>query len=167
MAETKYGQYFVTWDPASPRKHPLGPFVSIMDDTVVKGSHFYMVHWVMPGTKPTSSAVGHPPHIHKDAELQFHIGTDPNNPLDLGAEVELFMGPELERHIITKSCVVFIPPNFIHSPWKPLKTERPWIFIEVNQGLRHTEKLYPQVLPKELRDQVDWSYWKAKEEGFD
>jgi len=29
----------------------------------------------------------------------------------------------------------------------------------------HTEKLYPQVLPKEIRDKVDWSRWK--EEGFD
>ena len=164
MAETKYGKYFVTWDPASGRKHPLGPFVSIMDDTVVRGSHFYMVHWVLPSAT-SAAGIGHPPHIHKDAELLFHIGTNPDNPLDLGAEVELFMGPELERHVITKSSVVYIPPNFIHCPWKPLKTEKPWIFIEVNQGLRHTEKLYPQVLPTELREKVDWSRWK--EEGFD
>jgi hypothetical protein len=45
-----------------------------------------------------------------------------------------------------------------------MNTRRPWIFIEVNQGPRHTEKLYPQVLSKEVRDKIDWTRWK--EEGF-
>jgi hypothetical protein len=162
MAETKYGKYFTTYE--GEQNFPLGPIISRLDDTVVKGSYFYFIHWVLPNPD-FIMPVGHPPHIHKDAELLMHIGTNPDDPTDLGAEVELFMGPELERHVITKSTVVYIPPNFIHCPWRPLRTDRPWIFIEVNQGPLHTEKLYPQVLPKEIRDKVDWSSWK--EEGFD
>ena len=161
MAETKYGKYFTTYE--GEQYHPLGPIVSRLDDTVVKGSYFYFMHWVFP-TPDLDMPVGHPPHIHKDAELIFHIGTNPDDPTDLGAEVEFYMGPEMERHVITKSTVVYIPPNFIHCPWKPIRTDRPWIFLEVNQGPMHTEKLYPQVLPKEIRDKVDWSRWK--EEGF-
>jgi hypothetical protein len=162
MAETKYGKYFTTYE--GEQYHPLGTILSRLDDTVVKGSYFYFLHWVLPNPD-LDFPVGHPPHIHKDAELLFHIGTNPDDPTDLGAEVELYMGPELERHVITKTTVVYIPPNFIHCPWKPLRTDRPWIFLEVNQGPMHTEKLYPQVLPKEIRDKVDWSKWK--EEGFD
>lgn len=162
MVETKYGKYFITYDPKRwPEEHR--PVMIRLEDSVIKGSNFYLVHWMLPGTTPPDF-VGHPPHIHKDAEILMHIGTDPNNPMDLGAEVEFYMGPELERHVITKTTAVYIPPNFIHGPWKPLKTVRPWIFIEVNQGPAHTEKLYPQVLPKELRDKVNWSMWK--EEGF-
>ncbi len=165
MAKTKYGKYFIEYKPPEGgRPFPLGPVISRLDDKVIKGSHFYFTHWVTPHDEP-KMPVGHPPHIHKDAELLFHIGTNPDDPMDLGAEVEIFMGPEMERHVITKSCVVYIPPNFVHCPWRPLKTKRHWIFIEVNQGPSHTEKLYPQVLPKEIRDQVDWSRWKN--EGFD
>ncbi|MEM2547187.1 MAG: hypothetical protein QXM37_06110 [Candidatus Bathyarchaeia archaeon] len=162
MAETKYGKYFITYDPKQwPEERR--PVIIRLEDKIVKGSNFYLVHWMFPGETPPDF-VGHPPHIHKDAEILMHIGTDPNNPMDLGAEVEFYMGPELERHVITKTTAVYIPPNFIHGPWKPVKTVRPWIFIEVNQGPAHTEKLYPQVLPKNLRDKVNWSMWK--EEGF-
>lgn len=160
MAETKYGKYFIQYEG---KTHPLGPMVARLDDTVAKGSYFYMVHWVMPRTDPPMP-VGHPPHIHKDAEILFHIGTNPDDPMDLGAEVELYMGKEMERHVITKSTVVYIPPMLIHCPWRPLKTVRPWIFIEVNQGPKHTEKGYHQLLPKEVRDKVDLS--RFKDEGF-
>ena len=161
MAETKYGKYFITYE--GEQNFPAGKIISRLDDTVVKGSFFYFLHWVMPNPD-FDFGIGHPPHIHKDAELLFHIGTNPEDPTDLGAEVELFMGREMERYVITKSCVVFIPPNFIHCPWKPIKTYRPWIFLEVNQGPRHTEKGFHQLLPKEVRDKVDLSFFK--DEGF-
>jgi hypothetical protein len=165
MTETKYGKYFIEWDGS--RVHPLGPFLARLDNNVVKGSHFYMVHWVLPRTENHLGDypyAGHPPHIHRDAELLFHLGTNPDDPMDLGAEVEIYMGPELERHVITRTTVIYIPPNFIHAPWRPLKTVRPWIFIEVNQGPMHTEKSFKQVLPKEARERVDWSRWK--DEGY-
>jgi hypothetical protein len=166
MAKTKYGKYVISYDPAKGKEVPLGPTIARLDDSIAKGCYFYFVHWVLPNTSPPSK-IGHPPHIHKDAELLFHIGTNPDDPMDLGAEVEIFLGPELERHVFTKSTVIYIPPNFIHCPWKPIKTERPWIFVEVNQGPVHTEKLYPQLLPKEVRDSMDWTVWKNLESGFD
>jgi hypothetical protein len=55
--------------------------------------------------------------------------------------------------------VVFLPPNFIHGPWNPLKTVRPWIFIEINQGTQHTEKFYPQLMNSEQRAKLDWKFW--------
>jgi len=158
MAGKKYEKYFIR------EPHPLeqrgpGPTVVRLDDTVMKGSNFYWA-LIMPELPEPNMPVGHPPHIHKDAELLFHIGTNPDDPMDLGAEVEFYMGPEMERYLITQSCVVYIPPGFIHAPWRPLKTYRPWIFVEVNQGPKHTEKFYPQLLTEEQREQTDWSRWK-------
>jgi len=161
MAETKYGKYFIAYE--GEQNFPAGKIIARLDDTVVKGSYFYFAHWILPHAEPMGP-VGHPPHIHKAVELLFHIGTNPDDPTDLGAEVELCMGREMEKHIITKSTVVFIPPNFIHCPWKPIKTYRPWILIQVNQSPLHTEKGYHQLLPKEVRDKVDLSFFK--DEGF-
>ena len=123
-------------------------WVTRLDNEVMPGSQFYIIRWTLPHDKPVQD-VGHPPHIHKDAELLFVIGTDPENPDELGAEIEFCLGPELEKHIINKTCVIYIPPRFIHGPWRELKTTKPWLFIEVNQGPHHTEKTYNQLLPKE------------------
>ncbi|MBN1190104.1 MAG: hypothetical protein JXA46_10160 [Dehalococcoidales bacterium] len=167
MAETKYGKYIIEYDS---KRWPTErrPVMCRLEDSVIKGSNFYLIHWVMPGVEATVGDfkyAGHPPHIHKDTELLFHIGTNPDDPMDLGGEVEMYLGPELERHVFNRTCCVFIPPNFIHSPWRPLKTTRPWIFMEINQGSRHTEKFYPQLLPEEARNKINWDMWK--DEGIE
>ena len=147
----RYSKFIYGFDRATGFQFPAGiPFTMIteIDQDVLPGADFYKIHWVLPHDEPFLQ-IGHPPHIHKDPELLFHIGSDPDNPDDLGSEIEFYLGPELEKHVITKTCVIYIPPNFIHSPWKPLKTTRPWIFIEVNQGPKHTEKGYHQLLTPE------------------
>lgn len=166
--ETKYGKYFVEYDPKQwPKERRPGVMVH-MEESVMKGSNFYLIHWNTPNygkapgdLKPQGyKYAGHPPHIHKYAELLISIGTNPDDPMDLGAEVEMYMGPELERHVFNRSCCIFIPPNFIHGPWRPMKTTRPWIFIEINQGSSHSEKSYRQILPAETRERIDWSRWQ-------
>jgi hypothetical protein len=179
----KYDEYFIQYGITTPKiETELRPVIARVDDAVAKGSFFYLVHWMYPFDPGTSffsgvtrqgdswknkygelkevayshEMAGHPPHIHKDAELLFHIGTNPDDPMDLGGEVQMYMGPEMEKHVFDKSTVIWIPPNFIHSPWKPLKTTRPWIFIEVNQGPVHTEKSFRQLLPTELREAIPW-----------
>jgi hypothetical protein len=189
----KYDDYFIQYGITTPKiATERRPVISRVDDAVAKGAYFYLVHWVYPfkeeegfysgvrekGVKITDQygemsdiifkhdMAGHPPHIHKYAELLFHIGTNPDDPMDLGAEIQMFMGPEMERHVFDKSTVIWIPPNFIHSPWRPLKTTRPWIFIEVNQGPVHTEKSFRQLLPKDLREATPWDrMWP--DEGYD
>jgi hypothetical protein len=167
MDDTKYGKFFKTYT-ASPEEVAAGRTgIARIDRNVFEGCNFYWVHWNLPrpdGQPSGAFGVGHPPHIHKDAEILMLIGTNPDDPTDLGAEVELQMGLEREKHIITKSTVVYIPPNLIHCPYIIRKTYRPWIFVEVNQGPVHTEKLYPQILTDEERESVDWSRWK--EEGY-
>ncbi len=168
MSESKYGKYFIEYDPTL-WPNERRPVMARMEESVMPGSFFYLIHWVPPGFGdifPKEPLTGHPPHIHKYAELLFHIGTNPDDPMDLGAEVEMYMGPELERHVFNRTTCIWIPPNFIHSPWKPVKIDRPWIFIEVNQGPEHTEKSYRQLLPKEVREKMDWkNMWH--DEGYE
>jgi hypothetical protein len=163
MVETDFGKYFIELGKPTEKPFIMGPILERFGNEKVPGSNFYFLHWVLPHDKPRMT-IGHPPHMHKEAELLIHIGTNPEDPSDLGAEVELCMGPKMERHIITKSTIVFIPPNCIHAPWNPLRTWRPWIFMEINQGLEHTEKFFPQMLPEEVRKTLDWKFWH--DEGF-
>ena len=72
------------------------------------------------------------------------------------------MGLELEVSI-TESTVIYIPPNFIHSPWRPLRVDKPFLFIEINQGPEHT-KLDPTTIAQRSERKIDWSMWPDK--GF-
>jgi hypothetical protein len=168
MTESKYEKYFKTYI-AKPEDIERGRTgIARVDRDAFEGCNFYWVHWNLPraaGHSGDTIGIGHPPHIHKDAEILMLIGTNPDDPTDLGAEVELQMGAEREKHTITRSTVVYIPPNLIHCPYIIKRTDRPWIFIETNQGPRHTEKLFPQILTEQERKSVDWSKWK--EEGYD
>jgi hypothetical protein len=159
MDETKFGKYFLRYE--GEQYFPLGQILQRFDNNSVKGSHFYFLHWIMPDLD-IDFGVGHPPHTHDSAEILFHIGTNPDDPTDLGAEIEFFMGEEMERHVVDKTTAIFIPPNVIHAPWKPLRIDRPFLFLEVNQELTHTQKFYPEVLPEELRKTVDWDQWENK-----
>lgn len=154
----KYDKYFIS---QGLQKGP-GKVTFRLDESVVENCNFYWIMMMMPhaAAEPYIPMRGHPPHIHKDAELLFHIGTNPDDPMNLGAEVEIYMGPEMEKHVFNKTTVIYIPPNFIHAPWRPLKTVRPWIFIEVNQGNVHTEKSFRQLLPEDIRDSMNWSKWQ-------
>jgi hypothetical protein len=169
MVNTKYGKYFQTYEAKSEDIERGRTGIARVDHNAFEGCNFYWVHWNLPRAASRSadtSGVGHPPHTHKDAEILMLIGTNPDDPTDLGAEVELQMGPEREKHTITKSTVVYIPPNLIHCPYIIKRIDRPWIFIEVNQGPAHTEKLFPQILTEEERKSVDWPRWRAREEGY-
>lgn len=138
-------------------ENPQGKWImKSLDSSMVSGSNYYVLHWIMPG-RQHPDPVGHPPHVHNEDELLFHIGTNPDDPTDLGAEVEIYMGEEMERHVITRSTCIYFPAGMVHSPWTILKTERPWIVMQVQQSTQRTEKFLPQLCVQELRDSIDWS----------
>jgi hypothetical protein len=84
----------------------------------------------------------------------MHLGTDPDNPLDLGGEVEFCLGPEMEKHILTTSNMVYLPADFIHGPWIIRKVTRPFIMVTVEQSPTHTEKSCQELVSDEERDNL-------------
>lgn len=146
------------WNPPG-----TGAVISYWDNKVndgkYVGSHQYYVHWVpvkpegLPGVDSWED-MGHGPHVHKHPEVVMHIGTDPDNPLDLGAEVEFCLGEEMERHILTTSNSVYLPAHFVHGPWIIHKVTRPFIVITIEQSLDHTEKSLQHMVSDEERDKL-------------
>ena len=134
------------------------PWLAKLDDQPVFQCS-YSIHWNMPfdpETQPKSAPgqriVGHPPHMHKENEILFLLSGDPNDPYELGAEVELCFGPEMEKHVITRSACLRIPGGLPHGFYHVNSCTRPWLFIEVQEANPKTEKfLWDYLTPEELQ----------------
>ena len=147
-AKGKYGKYVMSGSTrADDGEHGI-TLVSPEGRDVIKGYYGAGISWLPPKETPYRP---HPPHIHAAGEFLIHLGTNQDDPFDLGAEIELCMGKELEKHTITRPTVVYIPPGFIHAPWTIKRVDRPWIFMQVTHGGARGGKYYPQLLPKEER----------------
>jgi hypothetical protein len=167
----KYDHLFISGaDPEIQSTRPL-PAIGFLDGKTFEGCNGLHVFWV---AKTSHNAYGtkgwgeiyHGPHMHKYPELFMHLGTDPENPMELGAEVEMCMGPEMEKHIITKSTIMFLPANFPHSPWRILKVTRPFLIVTVNQSPLHTEKALRDMVPEELRKRMIFIDAGYEDEGI-
>ena len=138
-----------------PKNRPI-PWVAKLDNKPVFECS-YSLHWNMPfdpETKPVpppgQRVVGHPPHMHKENEIIFLFGGDPENPYDLGAEVELCIGPEMERFVIDRSCCIRIPGGTPHGFYNIRRCDKPWMFVEVQEANPKTEKfLWEYLTPEE------------------
>jgi hypothetical protein len=154
MAKLKYSQYFLHELPEEVRKKGFGRMPSMVaytDNDIIAGSKYFSV--MLMGEEATKIA-GHGPHIHQDPELLVALGTDPENPKDLGADIEVCMGPEMESHIITESTMIWIPAKFIHCPFRVLKVRRPFLFIQCQYAPKLTETALKKLVAEELRDKM-------------
>jgi len=154
MAKMKYSQYFLHELPEAERKKGFGrmpSMVTFTDNDILKDSKYFSVMWM--GEEATKMA-GHGPHIHQDPELLVALGTDPSNPQDLGADMEMCMGPEMESHIITVSTMIWVPAKFIHAPFRIIKVRRPFLFIQCQYAPKLTETALKKMVAEELRDKM-------------
>jgi len=63
------------------------------------------------------------PHVHDNSEILGFYGTNPDDPYDLGGEIELVIDDE--THILTKSSLVFLPGGMPHCPLTITRVDRP------------------------------------------
>jgi len=71
-------------------------------------------------------------HSHPNEEILCFIGGNPRDITDFGAEVEIEMGAEHEKHRITQSSCVSIPANLLHCPLNIKKVTKPIVFLEIS-----------------------------------
>ena len=129
--EAKYDKYFITeqkpkeaipWEPVF-NKDELQQ-VLYLDNTVLKEAFYVETAWFFPGlVNRDESSDTIKPHSHDYNEVQAVFGMDPEHPYDLGGELEFWMGDE--KHIVTKSCLIFIPKGTRHGPIYWRRIDRP------------------------------------------
>jgi hypothetical protein len=124
-------------------------FVTFADGDIIGGCNYFSVMWM--GENATKT-LGHGPHTHPVPEVLVAIGSDPEHPEELGAEFELFMGEEKEKHIINKSTLIYIPENTVHCPFTILKVTRPFLFMQAHYGPKLAETARRDLVPEDMRN---------------
>lgn len=71
------------------------------------------------------------PHVHDFHQLLGFIGGNPMNLHEFGAEAELLLGEEGEKHIIDKTTIVSVPPGLPHCPLNFKRVDRPVLFMSL------------------------------------
>ena len=154
----KYDRYGVygsrTGEPEGP-----GRTIARFDGRTFEGSNEYNCFWVyekprnIPGWDRWDQVV-YGPHIHKYPEVIYLMGSNKEDPLDLGATIDFRLGPEMEAYSLTRSCLIYIPANFPHGFWQIKEVKRPFIVFDVNQSPTHTEKALRELVPAKLRQKL-------------
>jgi hypothetical protein len=81
-------------------------------------------------------------HVHPTDEVLVYVGTDPDDIDYLGAEIEIDMGQEHERHLINKPSVVICRAGMPHLPQVTRWVDRPFAFFAMNLSGEHETKSF-------------------------
>ena len=132
MTKTKYGKYVL--------RHPVeegnfGPRINLVGERDFH-SDFSIVY--LPVLKPV--LMEPLAHSHDfDIYLTF-LGFDPNGLNELGAEIEMHLGEEQEKYIITKPTSVYIPKGLVHCPLNFKRIDKPILLVHATIAPRYFKK---------------------------
>jgi hypothetical protein len=120
MSEKKYENLIMT--DFNTTRDEIGTLLYRLDEDKVKNIPFFTDSaWVWP--KKEEIVMESKSHSHDFEELVTLFGTNPEDPRDLGGEVEFWLGDE--KYTITNSCIIFVPKGVKHCPLIFKKVERP------------------------------------------
>lgn len=90
-----------------------------LDDKVVPGAFHMNTAWYL----KSATTVENVPHAHDTDEIIGFFGNNPEDPYDLGGEIEIWMKDE--KHILTRSSLIFVPAGMQHCPLILRRVDRP------------------------------------------
>ena len=138
MFESKQGKYIVT----QPKENLVVPAwggslspekatrMMYLDSEVIKGAFYVESVWFWPTDKVDTTSPE--PHTHDYDEVLAFVGTNFEDPNDLGAEIELRI--DGEQNLMNKSFLAFIPAGIVHCPLNLLKVTRPVFHFATGHG---------------------------------
>ena len=129
MAQNKYGQYlkklvFKDFGPGSFRQG-----AEMNGEFLGQNAHIKL------GTYWTGGKIGKEPYAvqtHDYKQVMVFLGTDTADIGDLNAEIEICLGEEQEKQVITTASAVFIPQSFPHMPISCVRMSKRFLHIEVS-----------------------------------
>jgi len=119
MAETKYEKYIIS--DLNKVADPLGTRLYCLHGGMFEGAPYVDCAWFWPQSHEV--VVVDKGHAHDFEEVITFFGSNPDDPTDLCGEIEFWMGDE--RHILTKSCIIFVPKGVKHCPLIMKRLDRP------------------------------------------
>jgi hypothetical protein len=129
MAEKKYKKYVKT---LSFKDDGKGLYRQV---TSVNGKSFGLDFNIEYGAYWAAGSMGEAPygaHKHDFDQVMFWLGADGNDMGELGAEVELCLGEEREKRMITTTTAVSVPKGLPHFPATITRMDRRFVYMEVS-----------------------------------
>jgi hypothetical protein len=128
MAETKYGKYIMK---APLRKatndEVIEPIVHLIGERDGGGANItFSRSWI---TQPLTMIKE--PHKHDFDQFLLFMGGNPLDVNDFGAEIEITLGAEEEKHKIDAPTLVHIPKGLLHGPLKYKRVDKPIEFLDI------------------------------------
>ena len=80
------------------------------------------------------------PHSHDFDEFLCFLGSDPTNAFDFGAEVELSLGKEGEKHVVDFATIICIPKGLVHGPLNFRRIDKPVLFCNIYLAPEYARK---------------------------
>ena len=125
MAETKYGKYIVRG--VAGRESMPGVMPSAFGEPGDWAGIKHRMKW----NYVSGPVLMEEAHSHDFDEFLCFMGTNPADKEDFGAEIEVAMGEEGEKQVITTPAVVMIPRGMVHSPMNFKKVDKPVIYCSI------------------------------------
>jgi len=135
-SEGEYGKYIVQTLQAPPFNEGFKSFYKTyaerllwMDANVVPGAFQMNTSWYLHASD-VRPLYGHDEHVHDFDEMIGFLGSDYNDPYDLGGIIEIGINGELHR--LTKSSMIFMPAGLKHLPLSILELHRPILHFSIS-----------------------------------
>lgn len=89
---------------------------------------FYVdCHWLWKGSSDTPVEQ---PHTHDFDEVIGFIGSNRDDPQDLGGEITIWLDDD--RHVLTRSCLIYVPAGTRHCPVRFDRIDTPVFFVTIS-----------------------------------
>lgn len=123
MEESKYGKYILT----EPYTDATANMVLLSGEKHFGGLPFTLAYH-------SYSAPDFPeknPMSHDFDQFLFFLSGNARNLKDFKAEIDLSLGEEGEKHVITQPSIVHIPKGLIHGPLNYRKVDKTFVLINL------------------------------------
>ncbi len=134
MPRIDYEKYLVReplWEAGPGIRNRQSPTMTYMSSKRVPEANYYIeLGWIYDIPEPN-------PHVHRHIhrkydEIVLHLGGDPQNPTDLGGEIEFHMGDQ--PLLFSTNTGLYVPKGTFHGPlvWKEFR--KPHIEMAIMLG---------------------------------
>ncbi len=80
------------------------------------------------------------PHTHPFDEVWIFLGGDQSNAADFDAEVEVYLGEEVEKYIIKEPTILEIPRGLMHCPLIFKTINKPIVFVNLPLTVKYVKE---------------------------
>jgi hypothetical protein len=158
MARKKYSKYVKTLEFKESRPDFYRQGIKLGSDFFGFDVLLEMGTYIAPGRLGINPGK---PHVHNFDQVMIWLGVDTDDIGDLDAEIEVCLGEDLERHMITTSTAMFIPKGTPHYPATINRMDKKSFYIEISYTKNYSEKLF-----KTDKKAGDYATYMSKTRGM-